>query len=153
MMFVIIRASLFVLLVLLAIVFISCRFSAKKRNAHNDTPEKVVQAYLAAMATADQTQIKRLLAPKYNFTAALGEKIEQYGGIKLENVHLEYQPTESSHFFIVQLHADGIQRDGNRQVVEDTLHVAFKKNCWFIVLGKPIGLPPPVPDSPSGYAP
>ncbi len=152
-MLIIIRASLFALLVSLAIGFTACNFSPSKRNTHNcDTPEKVVQAYLVAMAAADQTQIQTLLAPERDVTTALSEKMELYGGIELENVRLEYQPTESSHFFIVHLYADDIQLHGQPQVVKDTLYVEFQKDCWFLVLGTPSGIPP-VSDPPAQYVP
>jgi len=104
-------------------------------NATNKTPEQVISSYLEAIQAKDYQGVLGLIAPNHNAIASINEKMDSYGGVKLENTRLEYKPTESPYSLRVFLYANIIDRDGKEQPISDVLYLDRQGQSWFLILG------------------
>lgn len=123
-------------LVSLSIFFMACTFLSQTSISNiYDKPDKVVKAYLSALATKNREQILALVAPHHDAEAAINDKLNKYGGLKLENVQIMYQPTENPYNIAANLHADSKRENGSKVTIDDILHLQREGNQWFLVLG------------------
>lgn len=133
---------IFVVLVvggLIAVLFVILpRFNTTTLNR---TPEQVISSYLEAIQAKDYQGVLGLIAPNHNASASINEKMENYGGVKLENIRLEYKPTESPYSLRVFLYASTTDRDGKEQPISDMLYLDRQGQSWFLILGTTTEMP------------
>ncbi len=129
-------------IIILLFMFIfgsSCgRLSSNSYKTRND----VMDAYLVALSEKDTNKILELVAPNYEAEVEVKHKINEYGGLNLENVQVHYHLTESSYHVTAVLQAEMPQTEGRISYITDTLHLKREGNSWFLMLGVPNRQPP-----------
>jgi hypothetical protein len=110
-----------------------------------ETPEEVVEAYLAALSNNDENKLSSLIAPNHEATVDLQNKIAKYGGIKLDNMQISYMPTENPYYLTARLQFEIGREDETRGMITDELYLQREGDEWFLVMGTTTANPIPNP--------
>lgn len=147
---------LFLSRVVTAVFFAICLTPCRLINQTNNPPgppDATVALYLQAVQTGDRDGLKTITAPGHIADEAITEKINRYNHQILNEVDLEYIATESPYFMDVKISGLIQSSNGEKAPFEDLIHLEYKNNQWYIVLGitqESLSQPSKVPSSTGG---
>ena len=128
-------------IVLIAIVF--SLQSCEAQNKHGAaTPERIVEQYLSALESRNETSILRLMPEKSLAEKEIKAKIDRFGGHKIQNRQINYtKPTPT--LWNAKMEGFYIDPTGVRKKFDDSIAIEYQnkgqvklyRGRWYLLLG------------------
>ena len=128
-------------IVLIAIVF--SLQSCEAQNKHGAaTPERIVEQYLSALESRNETSILRLMPEKSLAEKEIKAKIDRFGGHKIQNRQINYtKPTPT--LWNAKMEGFYIDPTGIRKKFDDSIAIEYQnkgqvklyRGRWYLLLG------------------
>ena len=131
---------------ILAIGIIAIVFSLQSCEAQNKhgaaTPERIVEQYLSALESRNETSILRLMPEESLAEKEIKAKIGKFGGHKIQNRQINYaKPTPT--LWKAKLEGFYIDPTGVRQKFDDSIAIEYQnqgqvklyRGRWYLLLG------------------
>ena len=130
-----------------AIVLIALVFSLQSCEAQNKhgaaTPERIVEQYLSALESRNETSILRLMPEESLAEKEIKAKIGRFGGHKIQNRQINYtKPTPT--LWNAKMQGFYIDPSGIRRKFDDSIAIEYQskgqvklyRGRWYLLLGK-----------------
>ena len=128
-------------IVLIALVF--SLQSCKAQNKHGAaTPERIVEQYLSALESRNETSILRLMPEESLAEKEIKAKIDRFGGHKIQNRQINYtKPTPT--LWNAKMEGFYIDLTGIRKKFDDSIAIEYQnkgqvklyRGRWYLLLG------------------
>ena len=128
-------------IVLIAIVF--SLQSCEAQNKHGAaTPERIVEQYLSALESRNETSILRLMPEESLAEKEIKAKIDRFGGHKIQNRQINYtKPTPT--LWNAKMEGFYIDSTGIRKKFDDSIAIEYQnkgqvklyRGRWYLLLG------------------
>ena len=128
-------------IVLIAIVF--SLQSCEAQNKHGAaTPERIVEQYLSALESRNETSILRLMPEESLAEKEIKAKIDRFGGHKIQNRQINYtKPTPT--LWNAKMEGFYIDPTGIRKKFDDSIAIEYQnkgqvklyRGRWYLLLG------------------
>ena len=130
---------------ILVIILVTIVCSLQSCGVHNKhgaaTPDRVVEQYLTALESRNQTSIQRLMPENYMAIDRLQAKIDRLGGYKIEQRQIKYIKVKPS-FWNAKLQGFYVDRFGVKRKFEDSIVLEYQSKGelklyaghWYLLL-------------------
>jgi hypothetical protein len=121
-------------IVLMATIFALQACSAQHKLGAA-TPDRVVERYLAALATKDEESLAKL-QPEATLNTSTADRITRLGGYKFQDVQIRYLKTKPT-LWHVKITGTYLDRQNVRQKFEDNIALVYQGNeSWKLYSGR-----------------
>jgi hypothetical protein len=126
----------------IALIFLLQSCTTHNHNKYGAaTPDRVVEQYLTALETRNETSLMRLTPEKSPVAAEVKAKIERFGGYKIQDRQVKYTKPKPS-LWNANIRGFYIDRRGNRQKFEDSIVIEYQSKGelklyagrWYLLL-------------------